>query len=91
MEEIEVGKQQFEHLIKCCSEELEVNEPQINWGVEYDRSRTRYVAFLFFMSTHEVFHLDSVELSSLGTDSSLKEAIAQKIKLVFEKFGKSSL
>lgn len=91
VEEIEVGKQHFERLIKCCSEELEISEPVINWGVEYYGSKTRYIAFLFFKTTHERFHLDSLELSSLITDSSRKEDLAQKIKMAFEKFDKSSL
>ncbi len=78
-DEIEIGKHQFECLVKECSQELGIQQPVINWACEYERSLTRYVAFLFFGAIHERFHLNADELVALPANASKKEFLVQQI------------
>ncbi|MBX9950841.1 MAG: hypothetical protein K2Y39_16845 [Candidatus Obscuribacterales bacterium] len=83
--EIDIGKHQFELLVKQCSQELGLKQPVINWACEYERSVTRYIAFLFFGTISQRFHLNADELVALPASTTLKESLVQQINETLRK------
>lgn len=83
--QIEVAKTLCASLIRSCSQRLGLNEPTINWAVEYERSAFRHVALIFFRTSSARVYLDAGELANLLADVALQEALAQKIQQQLEK------
>jgi hypothetical protein len=77
--EIDIGKQQFECLLKQCSQELGLRQPVINWACEYEGSVTRYVAFVFFGAISERIHLNASELVQLPANANIRESLMEKV------------
>lgn len=77
--EIDIGKQQFECMVKQCSQDLGLKQPVINWACEYEGSLTRYVAFVFFGAISERIHLNADELVQLPANANTRESLIQKV------------
>lgn len=82
--QIEDGKHVFLSLVRDCSRALGMGEPIVNWAMEYDRSATNYVAFLFFQSRTERLKFDGNDLAGLSRNPALQQQVNAKILQALE-------